>query len=63
MGKALKVWNIPEMAKRMPSSLLTEWAIFFKMEAEELDKEIKEKELMREATAGVEGMRNKRGRR
>ena len=51
------------MAKRMPSSLLTEWAIFFKMEAEELDKEIKEKELMREATAGVEGMRNKRGRR
>jgi len=59
----LKEWNVDEVARKMPSRLLTEWISFMKLENEEEDKSIKEAQLKREATQGIEQMRAKRGRR
>ena len=59
----LKIWNINKLAREMPSSLLTEWIIFSVMENEETENRIREKQLVQEATQGINQMKAKRGRR
>jgi len=62
LGRALKVWNIDELAHKMPSKLLTEWIAFFSLENEESEK----RNLERKAEMGVQQIkphrRIKRGR-
>jgi len=54
----LKIWNVNRLAREMPSSLLTEWIAFMKLE----DEEMKKRQLEGEATDGVKQMREKRQR-
>jgi hypothetical protein len=59
----LKIWNVNRLAKEMPSSLLTEWVAFITLENEEMDKSMKEHQLIQEASQGIKQMRTKRGRK
>ena len=58
LGRMLKIWNVNRLAREMPSSLLTEWIAFMKLE----DEEMKKRQLEGEATDGVKQMREKRQR-
>ena len=58
LGRMLKIWNINKLAREMPSSLLTEWIAFMRLE----DEEMKKRQLEGEATEGVKQMREKRQR-
>ena len=58
LGRMLKIWNVNRLAREMPSSLLTEWIAFMRLE----DEEMKKRQLEGEATDGVKQMREKRQR-
>lgn len=51
------------MVEKISPKQLLEWGAFFKLDAEELDAEMKKRELEREVSMGVQQMRNKRSRR
>jgi hypothetical protein len=52
----LKQWNVDEVARKMPSRLLSEWIAFMKFE----DIEIKKADLEREVKHEAEFMRVRR---
>jgi hypothetical protein len=59
----LKQWNVDEVARKMSSSLLSDWIAFIKLENEELDKELKQQNLILEAKRGIELMKGRRGKK
>jgi len=63
LARLFKILDVDKMIKSLSSKQFTEWVAFFQMEAEDSDAETKKRELIREASAGEQAMRAKRGRR